>query len=181
MPFSFARNAAAACLPLLAVLSFALAATACQTAAKPQEIPDNTSPAKFFLLVQERMDSDDYQTALAYLQEFRVRFGANTTNDMLDRFLEADYMTAQINYKLGKLEEARAMFAALLNNYQGVPDNASSPPRWIKVLCLKQIDKIDQKINKNKPQASPAASPSASPSPPAASAAPSPSPAPAGK
>lgn len=181
--------------PLLLAVCAVLLVSACQTVPKPEDVPADLSPAKFFQKVQESVDADQYDVANFYLEEFRKRFATSTDPGMLDKMMEADYLSAQITYKKGKLPEARAKYAALLAQYDGIPAEANSPPRWIKILCTKLIEIIDKKLGDKAPKAatpSPSAitSPNPSPAPtqagsepvatdspvPAASATPNPSP-----
>ena len=145
-----------------------LVLSACESTNTNEAIPSDLSPAKFFLKAQEMVDSDNYDGALQYLNEFRHRFGTSTNADILDKYMEADYISAQISFKRGNLSEARAQYASLLAKYDGVAPDAASPPKWIKILCMKLIGIIDAKLNGPSPApatASPTASPSPSPSP----------------
>lgn len=159
---------------LLVVLCAALVITSCQTIPKAEDIPANFSPAKFIQKAQESIDAEQYDAALFYLDEFRKRFGVSTGPAILDKLMEADYIAAQITYKRGKLPEARAMYEALLKQYDGVPNDAASPPRWIKILSTKLIATIDQKLAAKALAASPTPSsaPESSASPAGVSAAP---------
>jgi len=131
---------------ILFILCASLLMAACASLPKPEDIPADLSPAKFFQKVQESVDAEQYDVALFYLDEFRKRFGTSTGAAILDKMLEADYVTAQINYKKGKLAEARTEYQAILKQYADVPNEAVSPPRWIKILCGKMIAVIDKKL-----------------------------------
>jgi outer membrane protein assembly factor BamD (BamD/ComL family) len=135
----------ASCLVLpVAAIVLALGFSACATG--PQEIPAELSPAKFFQITQELVDKENWDEAVHYLDEFKTRYGASEEPAVKDRLLEGEYLMAQISYKRGKLVEARDAYAALLKKYEGVPEKASSPPQWIRVLCVKMLATLAKKL-----------------------------------
>jgi hypothetical protein len=131
---------------LLSVLTMVFGLASCATPVKPEDVPANLSPAKFFQVVQEMIDKEDYDNAQVYLDEFAKRNAGSQEAAVTDRLLEGEYLSAQISYKKGKLAEARDQYAALLKKYDGVPEKSSSPPQWIRVLCAKMVDIISKKL-----------------------------------
>lgn len=127
---------------------------------KPVDVPTDLSPAKFFQIVQEMVDNEQYDNALVYLGEFKTRNAGSPDVAIQDKLMEGEYLVAQIKYKQGHLAEARDLFAALLKQYDGIPEKASSPPQWIRVLSAKMIDSITKKLPT--PKESPAPNPAES-------------------
>jgi outer membrane protein assembly factor BamD (BamD/ComL family) len=151
------------CLALLISIGI-VGLVSCATA-KPEDVPTDLSPAKFFQKVQELIDRENYESALVYLGEFAARNKDSQDVAIQDKLMEGEYLIAQIAYKQNRLAEARDLFKALLGKYEGVSEKASSPPQWIRVLCGKMIDIIDKKLpapQNNSPAVNPAESAPAS-------------------
>ena len=145
-------------------LGAALVLVSCASTAN-LDIPADLSPAKFFQTTQELVDKEQWDAASQYLNEFKKRYQDSQDVAIQDKLLEGEYLTAQILYKRGKLAEARDAYAALLQKYDGVPEKASSPPQWIRILCTKMIDTITKKLAPKPLVPGPGASPAPGSSP----------------
>ena len=114
-------------------------------------IPTDLNPAKYFQLVQEMIDGENFPEAQRYLVEFAHRNVDSQDLAIKDKLIEAEYLLAQIDYKQGKLNEARQKYEALLQKYEGLAETETSPPQWIRVLCTKLVATISKKQEQSKP------------------------------
>jgi outer membrane protein assembly factor BamD (BamD/ComL family) len=118
---------------IAAVLSAALFFVGCQSV--PEEVPQGISQQEFFQRAQEYTDELNYEAALFYLREFKVRYPDDQYNH-----LAADYQIALISYKQNRFEEAEAQFQGIIDTY-----SAAAPgtyPEWVDVLSRKLLEKI---------------------------------------
>jgi len=105
----------------------------CQTA--PEEIPEDLEPAEYFQRAQEAVDSNQYETALAYYEAVVERFPDDPATQV-----QAQYEIAFINYKMGNSERAVELFNELLARYE--QSDSGNLPQWPRVLAEKVRDNI---------------------------------------
>lgn len=117
-------------------LSAVLLITACQTV--PEQIPEDLSKQEFFQRAQEYMDDLNWDAAMYYLEEFKLRFPEDDGN-----IAAADYQLALIHYKLDRFEQAEQGFTDILARYESAEDPAVLP-QWVEVLSRKLLNKIEE-------------------------------------
>jgi hypothetical protein len=99
-------------LPGFATLALVAALSACQTIV---DIPPDLSPAGFFQAAQDASSGRNPRAAMAYYEEFRVRFGDDPNE--LARLLWADYEVAFLHHKLGDDARAVNLLRELIDHY----------------------------------------------------------------
>lgn len=136
--FPNARNQHPAFHSLLGAIAVAalLLTTACQST--PQEIPEDLSKQEFFQRAQENMDELNWDSAMVYLEEFKVRFPDDQAN-----IAAADYQISLIHYKLDRFDQAEEGFSDIIARYESAED-PSVLPQWVEVLSRKLLNKIEE-------------------------------------
>lgn len=117
------------------LILIAVAGASCQTG--PTVIPEDLTPEELFQQAQEASSLRRYDEALEYYQAFFERFPEDLQNG-----IEAEYETAFLYYKKGRLEESETRFNALLKKYEG--PESQLLPKWPRVLAEKVLQKIDE-------------------------------------
>jgi len=133
-PFAAAAGAALIALGLCLLASCASA---------PVEVPADLPARILVQRAQEASDRYDYDTATAYYRALGERFGSDPTHRCT-----AEYEIAFIDYKQGRIAEARTGLEALLARY-AEPGAESLPPHY-RILALKVLEKIDAEGGKKK-------------------------------
>jgi outer membrane protein assembly factor BamD (BamD/ComL family) len=117
----------------LFIIAALVLASACQTV--PEEVPEGISTQEFFQRAQEYTDELNYDAALFYLEEFKVRFPDDVSNH-----LAADYQIALISYKRGDMDLAERQFQQIVDTYAAA--EPGTYPEWVDVLSRKLLEKI---------------------------------------
>lgn len=147
----------AACIPLLLAV-----AVSCSTSPAPQDVA-TLSAAKLAQAAQGAADKGGYQLAIEYYKAIRDRFP-----EEVEGGLWASYEIAFLTHKMGKDEEAIALFDELIGSYAARNDPAL--PQGPLILAKK----VRQNLLDKRAAASGAAGRTAAPAPtPAASSTPS--------
>ncbi len=120
---------------LFAVIITGLLLAACQTV--PQDIPEGISQQEFFQRAQEFTDDLNYDAALVYLEEFKIRYPEDQFNG-----LAADYQIALINYKQNNFRDALTQFQDIIERYESA--EAGTYPEWVNVLSQRLLEKIEE-------------------------------------
>ncbi len=124
---------------LLAALAALALFAAC--ASTPASIPDNLSASELVQRAQEASDGYRWDSAIAYYEAARERFGYDPAIACM-----VEYEIAFIRYKQGKYAEAEKGFLRLLSLYEA-PEGSSLPPRY-KVLAEKVLPKVREALGK---------------------------------
>ena len=126
---------------ILTLLVIALFASGC---ASTVNISDDMSPAEIIQRGQEALDRNRYNVAIQY---YRALLERNPNN--FDLVITAEYHIANIHYKQGKYDQARAELNAILEYYNS-PDEELLPAHF-KRLSQIVLNNIEEKENKRRP------------------------------
>jgi len=126
---------------IILLLTLAIFMASCSSV--PKDLHDeNITPEEFFQKAQEAViDWNRYKTAIAYYEEFMVRYP-----DMKNKIIEAEYEIAFIKYKQKKYDESEMLFRQLLDKYE--TDEAIYYPEWPRTMANKLLPEIEKDRNK---------------------------------
>ena len=108
-------------------------------ASEPEVIPEDLSPAEMFQRAQEAVDDSRWELALRYYETFIERYP-----DDRGAIVEAEYEIAFIHYKQELYVESRALFEAILAEYEA--DSAGVLPDWPEILSQRLIEIIEDRL-----------------------------------
>jgi len=117
-----------------------IAAILLSSCASTIQISEDLSPAEIIQRGQEALDRNRYGTAIQYYQALYDRNQSN-----IDLVITAEYHIANIHYKQGKYDLARAELNTLLE-YYNTPDEELLPQHF-KRLALIVLERIEEKEN----------------------------------
>lgn len=129
------RGTAFLVIPLLVLVPLIVAVLSASCATKPPVIPEGLGSSEIIQKAQERMDAYDWAGARHYYKALLDRFG----NDP-ELAATALYELAFIDYRQGRIEEARRGFNAVIAKY-AEPGGESIPQTW-KILAEKLLAKL---------------------------------------
>ncbi|HAP44767.1 MAG TPA: hypothetical protein DD477_02270 [Spirochaetaceae bacterium] len=102
----------------------ALAGSACTSTPPEPAVVENLSAPEMVQRAQERSDLNDYEGAALWYTAAIEKFADDVNIVTMCR-----YEIAFLRYKQGKYDEARQLFQALIDDYNG-PDGRNMPPRF---------------------------------------------------